>query len=72
MSAVRHVQVVLEGDGWSVFIPGRPVAADGRTFYEAIEEMLQALREYVQDWQDRLFDAESPGQPGPRTDGQPQ
>jgi predicted RNase H-like HicB family nuclease len=52
-----HAQVVQEGDGWSVFIPGLPVAADGATFDEAIDEMAEALREYAQDWQDRLLNA---------------
>jgi predicted RNase H-like HicB family nuclease len=47
-------QVVAEAGGWSVFIPGLPVAADGATFDEAIGEMVQALREYAEDWQDRL------------------
>lgn len=52
-----RAQVVAEGDGWSVFVPGLPVAADGATFDQAIEEMVQALREYADDWQDRLLDA---------------
>jgi predicted RNase H-like HicB family nuclease len=46
--------VVQEGDGWSVFIPGVPVAADGATFDEAITEMADALQEYADDWQDHL------------------
>ena len=50
-------QVVPEAGGWSVFIPGLPVAADGATFEEALEEMILALREYAEDWQDRLLDA---------------
>jgi hypothetical protein len=37
-----------------VFIPGTPVAADGATFDEAIEEMIDALREYAEDWTDHL------------------
>jgi predicted RNase H-like HicB family nuclease len=49
-----HAQVVPEGGGWSVFVPGLPVAADGATFDEAIAEMIEALREYADDWQDRL------------------
>jgi predicted RNase H-like HicB family nuclease len=49
-----NAQVVPEAGGWSVFIPGLPVAADGATFDEAIEEMAEALREYAEDWQDRL------------------
>src|SRR5215475_3954618 len=52
-----RAQVVAGASGWSVFIPGLPVAADGPTFDAAIEEMAQALREYAQDWQDRLADA---------------
>jgi predicted RNase H-like HicB family nuclease len=50
-------QVVPEADGWSVFIPGLPVAADGASFDEAITEMIDALREYAEDWQRRLLDA---------------
>jgi predicted RNase H-like HicB family nuclease len=52
-----RAQVVEEAGGWSVFIPGLPVAADGATFDEAIAEMVEALREYAQDWQDRLLHA---------------
>lgn len=47
-------EVVAEAGGWSVFLPGLPLAADGATFDEAMEEMVQALREYAEDWQDRL------------------
>ena len=52
-----RAQVVPEADGWSVFVPGLPVAADGATFDEAIAEMIEALREYADDWQERLLDA---------------
>jgi predicted RNase H-like HicB family nuclease len=52
-----RAQVVQEAGGWSVFIPGLPVAADGETFDEAITEMIEALREYAEDWQDRLLNA---------------
>jgi len=51
-----RAQVVAEAQGWSVFIPGLPVAADGATFDEAISEMVDALREYAADWQERLLD----------------
>ena len=51
-----RAQVVPEADGWSVFVPGVPVAADGPSFDEAILEMVDALREYADDWQDRLLD----------------
>jgi predicted RNase H-like HicB family nuclease len=52
-----RAQVIAEDGGWSVFVPGLPVAADGATFDEAITEMVEALREYAEDWQDRLLDA---------------
>jgi predicted RNase H-like HicB family nuclease len=49
-----RAEVVAEGGGWSVFIPGLPVSADGATFEEAIDEMIDALRDYAEDWIDRL------------------
>jgi predicted RNase H-like HicB family nuclease len=52
-----RAQVVSEDGGWSVFIPGLPIAADGATFDAAIDEMIEALREYADDWQDHLLDA---------------
>ena len=52
-----RAEVVQEANGWSVFIPGLPVAADGETFDIAIIEMVDALREYAEDWQDRLLDS---------------
>lgn len=52
-----RAEVVAEDEGWSIFIPGLPVAADGGSFDEAVEEMIAALREYAEDWQDRLLDA---------------
>lgn len=59
LAAVRpaQAQVVAEAGGWSVFIPGLPAAADGATFDEALDEMILALREYAEDWQERLLDA---------------
>ena len=59
LAALRpsRAKVVAEADGWSVFIPGLPVAADGETFAEAASEMITALREYADDWQERLLDA---------------
>ncbi|MBV9026627.1 MAG: prevent-host-death protein [Streptomycetaceae bacterium] len=47
-------EVVAEDGGWSVFYPGLPIAADGATFDQAVDDMLDALRDYADDWQDRL------------------
>lgn len=52
-----RAQVIQEGDGWSVFIPGLPIAADAASFDGAIDEMIEALREYAHDWQDHLLNA---------------
>lgn len=56
LSLVRPAgaEVIAEDGGWSVFIPGLPLAADGPSFDEAIAEMVEVLREYAEDWQDRL------------------
>ncbi len=48
------VQAVADGDGWSIFLPGVPVAADGATIEEAVEEMIDALRDYAEAWTERL------------------
>jgi hypothetical protein len=48
---------VAEAGGWSVMLPGAPVAADGANFDEAIDELVVALREYAEDWADRLHAA---------------
>lgn len=50
-------EVVAEGDGWSAFIPGLPVATGGNSFDEAIDELVDALREYADDWRLRLLNA---------------
>jgi predicted RNase H-like HicB family nuclease len=47
-------EVVAEAGGWSIFIPGVPVAADGAAFDEAVAEMVDALREYAEDWANHL------------------
>lgn len=50
-------EAVAEDGGWSLFISGLPLAADGATFQDAAEEMVDVLREYADDWQDHLKDA---------------
>lgn len=50
-------ELVAEAGGWSIFIPGLPIAADGATVNEAVNDMVEALREYADDWTDRLLHA---------------
>jgi hypothetical protein len=52
-----RAEVLAEAGGWSVFISGLPVAADGATFDAALDEMVDALREYADDWQERLLES---------------
>ncbi|WP_091524156.1 prevent-host-death protein [Microlunatus soli] len=49
-----RAQAVREAGGWSVMLPGLPLAADGETFDEALDEMVEVLREYAADWTDHL------------------
>lgn len=49
--------ILAEDEGWSVFLPGVPVGADGATFGAAVDNMIDALREYAADWRERLRDA---------------
>lgn len=49
-----RAEVLAENDGWSVFIPGLPIAADGASLDEALDEMVLALRDYAQAWSERL------------------
>ncbi|MFL6121170.1 hypothetical protein [Actinophytocola sp.] len=57
MSGVRYERCTEDPAHWFVSMPGLPVAADGASFDEAIDEMIDALREYAEDWQERLLDA---------------
>jgi predicted RNase H-like HicB family nuclease len=49
--------VVAEGGGWSAILPGVPVHGDAETFDEAIDDLIDALREYAEDWNVRLHRA---------------
>jgi antitoxin (DNA-binding transcriptional repressor) of toxin-antitoxin stability system len=49
-----RAEVVAEAGGWSILLPGLPIAADGETFDQALNEMVAALREYAEDWADHL------------------
>lgn len=52
-----RAQVVPDDRGWSIFIPGLPLAADGASLDAVLDEMILALREYAEDWRDGLREA---------------
>lgn len=41
---------VAENDGWSLYIPGQPFAADGATLDDAVDDMIDALHDYAEEW----------------------
>ncbi len=49
--------VAAEGGGWSAFLPGVPVSGEGVDLDGALEDLIEALREYAADWNERLLDA---------------
>lgn len=49
--------VVAEDDGWSIFLDGYPVAADGTDLDEALDDFVVALIDYTDAWIDRLHSA---------------
>jgi hypothetical protein len=55
--AVAPPEVVAEDDGWSVLLHGHPVAADGATLEEALEDFIVAVRDYAAAWDERLHAA---------------
>ncbi|MDY7100715.1 MAG: prevent-host-death protein [Actinomycetota bacterium] len=57
----RRVELVAEDGGWVALVRDAPVAADGDTVEEAIGEVIVALREYAEDWSDRLHLAPNHG-----------
>lgn len=49
--------IVAEGDGWSALLPGVAVHGDAKTYDGAIDDLIQALREYAEAWDARLSQA---------------
>lgn len=49
-----NARVVNDDGVWAMFMPGLPFAAEGSTLTEATDDLIDALREYAEDWQDHL------------------
>lgn len=52
-----HVDVVTEDGRWSILFAFLPIAGEGDTLADAIEDTIAALQEYAQDWIDHLHTA---------------
>lgn len=50
-----NAELVPEAGGWSIYLPGLPISADGATVEVAVDELVDALRDYAADWVDRLL-----------------
>jgi len=49
--------VAAEGGGWAAFLPGLPVSGEGADLDGALADLVVALREYAEDWNDHLRSA---------------
>lgn len=49
--------VVAESGGWAAYLPGVPVHGDAESFDDAIDDLITGLREYAEDWNERLHAA---------------
>ncbi|MFC8044542.1 prevent-host-death protein [Nocardia sp. NPDC057353] len=50
-------QVVREDGNWVAYLPGLPLAVEESDFDTAIAALIEAMREYADDWQDHLHAA---------------
>jgi GTPase len=59
LAKVRQANAVVaaEGGGWSVYLPGVPAHGEGDDLDAALADLIEALREYAQDWNERLLGA---------------
>ena len=49
-----RVELVPDGDSWLGVVAESPIAAEGDDAADAIDELIEALREYAEDWSARL------------------
>lgn len=54
---VPEVQVVNTDGAWALLMPGRPFAAESPRLEEAVEDFVDAMREYSDDWETYLHAA---------------
>lgn len=49
-----RAEVLQEEGRWVVLLRGRPFVSEGLTVDDAIDDLITSLREYAEDWADRL------------------
>lgn len=50
----HKVEAIAEDGAWALLIQGLPIAVEATTLDDAIDDMMDALREYAEDWDDHL------------------
>lgn len=49
--------VAAEGGGWAAFLPGLPLSGEGDDLDDALDDLIETLRDYAVDWNERLIHA---------------
>ena len=49
-----RVELVPDGDAWLAVVADSPISAEGDDAADAIDELIDAMREYAEDWSARL------------------
>ena len=49
-----RVELVPDGDAWLAVVADSPIGAEGDDAADAIDELIDAMREYAEDWSARL------------------
>ena len=49
--------VLIDGGSWSALLPGLPLHGEGETLDDAVDDLIDALRDYAEDWNDHLLAA---------------
>lgn len=57
LTVAPNVHVVNEDGVWAVFMPGQPFSAEATELAEALEDFVDALKDYAEDWEDHLHAA---------------
>ena len=52
-----NAEIRQEDAAWVITMPGRPIAAEASSYEGALTEIIDALREYAADWNERLLTA---------------
>ena len=55
VTVTPNVQAAHEDGAWALFIPGLPIGVEATEFDDALTDLVDALRDYADDWVDHLY-----------------